>query len=107
MRGKKYFYLYFDKLSENNQGSLGLAYNSYGYVGEYWGVGISVGQGKLNNAKYSILEPNFNIGYIFQYLDLQFSLGYALTKPDDINTSKGNIDGWQYGVTASIGIFKK
>jgi len=101
------FYLYFDKLSENNLGSLGLAYNLYGYFGEYWGVGISVGQGKLNNAKYSILEPNFIIGCISQYVDLQFNLGYVLTKPDDINTSNQNIDGWQYGVTASIGIFKQ
>ena len=59
------------------------------------------------NSKYSIFEPSLIMGVIFRYIDLQFSLGYAFTRPSDIVTSEENINGWQYGVIVNFGIFKE
>ena len=72
----------------------------------YYGINLSLGKGELSNTKYSFIEPSINIGYLFQYLDLQLNLGYTITTPSKINTSDNNIGGLHFTAIANLGIYK-
>jgi len=105
------YYLYFDKLNNstglsNNQISFGASWESYWDGPYYYGINLSLGKGELSNTKYSFIEPSINIGYLFQYLDLQLNLGYTITTPSKINTSDNNIGGLHFTAIANLGIYK-
>ena len=107
------FYLYYENLTKNNnselinnQNSIGAAWGIY-YDGPYWGINLSMGRGKLNDTKYSFIEPNINIGYIFKYIDFQLNMGYTITKPSELNNPENNnIKGLNFTAIVSLGIFK-
>ena len=100
------FYFYYEKLIKNYQYSLGGAWEIY-FDPAYWGINLSAGKGKLDNIDYFFIEPSINIGYIFQYIDLQLNFGYTITIPKNFRQSPGdNISGFNLSIISSIGKFK-
>ena len=106
------FYLYYENLKKNNSELINNQYAIGGswaiYLdGPYWGIDLSAGAGTFNKIDYTFFEPNINVGYIFQYIDLQLNLGYTIQKPSNFNTSKeNNISGFNIDIISSFGIFK-
>lgn len=107
------FYLYYEKLIGNfgselnlNQNAIGASWSIYS-DGPYWGLDLSLGKGKLKDNLYFFIEPNINIGYLFQYIDLQFNIGYTLTTPWNLNKfEKNDIRGFNFSICSNFGIFK-